>query len=155
MKEIKLTQGKVALVDDADFEHLNQWKWYAQKDRYTYYAVRRDGKKRMKMHRVVLGLKYEDKLLPDHIDRNGLNNQRDNLRIATRSQNCANRASVKNAVSKYKGVSPMKKRWQVHIVKNGVQKYIGLFKSEIDAANAYNKVATELHGQFAHLNITI
>lgn len=152
MKEIKLTQGKTALVDDSDYDYLNQWKWYAQKDRYTYYAVRRDGKRRMKMHRVILGLGYDSNLFPDHIDHNGLNNQRSNLRIATRSQNAANRSSIRTAVSKYKGVAPMRKRWQAHIVKDGVQKYIGLFKNEIDAALAYNIEAKKLHGEFAHLN---
>lgn len=152
MKEIQLTQGKVALVDDADFDYLNQWKWYAQKDRNTFYAVRRDGKKRMKMHRVILGLDYDDKCVPDHIDLNGLNNQRYNLRIATKGQNSVNRPPTKNSVSRYKGVSPMKKRWQVHIVKDGVQTYLGLYKSETEAAIAYNEAAKKLHGEFAYLN---
>lgn len=154
MKEIQLTQGQVALVDDQDYEFLSQWKWYAQKDRYTYYAVRRDGKKRMKMHRQVLGLGYDSNLVGDHRDHNGLNNQRSNLRVATKSQNAANRLSRKNSTSKYLGVSidRLGKSWQVHVVKGKAQKYVGLFDNEESAALAYNKAAAEIHGEFASLN---
>lgn len=152
MKEIKLTQGKFAQVDDSDYDFLNQFKWYAQKDRRTYYAVRRNGNKRDKMHRVILNLNYDDNRLPDHLDGDGLNNQRYNLRIADHSQNCANRKSLQISISKYKGVSPSKKRWRADITKDGVHKYIGSFKNEVDAALAYNNEAKRLHGEFAQLN---
>lgn len=151
---IWLTQGQFTLVDDEDYESISKHKWYAQKDRNAYYAVRRDGKRRRKMHRQIIGLPYDDIRIPDHIDHNGLNNQRYNLRIATRSQNSANRRSRKNATSKYLGVSidRLDKSWQVHVVKEGVQTYVGVFKNEVDAAIAYNKAASRIHGEFAHLN---
>ena len=111
MKEIKLTQGKVALVDDEDFDFLNQWKWCAHKDGNNFYAVRVDysngraNKKFLSMHRVLLGL-TDPKIFPDHKDGDGLNNQRYNLRIATPSQNVINsKTSGKDKTSIYRGVS--------------------------------------------------
>lgn len=157
MKEIKLTQGKVALVDDADFEFLNQWKWIAIKDENTFYAARgeyKNGKQTtLQMHRVLLGL-INPKIEGEHIDRNGLNNQRNNLRIANRSQNCSNRPSFKGSSSKYKGVSRFgnTNKWRARIQKDSVSKTIGIFNNEQEAALAYNNEAEKLHGDFAYLN---
>lgn len=153
MKEIQLTQGQIALVDDEDFENLNQFRWCAVKIGRTFYAVRNvriDGKKRgVRMHCQILGGK-----LIDHKDHNGLNNQKSNLRFCTASQNCMNKRKRKNCVSIYKGVCFHKqhKRWLAHIKKDGKDNHLGYFVTEIDAAKAYNIKAVELFGEFANLN---
>lgn len=160
MKKIKLTQGQFALVDDRDYEWLSQWKWYARKTYSSFYAARMAsvkeniGKKMIHMHREILGISNLPNIIPDHIDNNGLNNQRHNLRIAGFSENMANRRSFKNSTSKYLGVSWYKesKKWRTTIQKNKKFKHIGLFNNETDAALAYNNAALKIHGQFAKLN---
>jgi|SRR6188768_735071 len=156
MKEVQLTQGKVALVDDQDYDFLNQFKWYAKKDPFakTYYAARNNPEVKgllILMHRQILGLD-DPKLFCDHSDHNGLNNQKYNLRIATRSQNNANKQPT--GTSKYLGVSWDKSRnkWKAEIRKNKKGIHIGRFKNEAEAALAYNKKAVEMHGDFANLN---
>lgn len=160
MKQIELTQGQFALVDDEDYEHLKQWKWQAQKGTHTFYAVRTDYSKGKKfkrllyMHCEILGITGNRDIHGDHKDRNGLNNQRSNLRTATTSENNANRISLKNVSSKYKGVGWHKStnKWCAYIRKENNQFHLGLFNTEIEAAIAYNKKAVELHGEFAILN---
>lgn len=159
MKEIKLSQqGKykklnlVTLVDDEDYDWLNQWKWsitYTPTQRgKIFYARRNENGKNIKMHRQILGLTaYET--LSDHIDGNGLNNQRSNLRIASRSQNNSNKQPYMNRTSKHLGVYKRGKKWSAHIQLNKKQYYLGCFNNEIDAALAYNKKAIELFGEFA------
>lgn len=159
MKEIALANGGFTFVSDEDFEYLNQFKWYKRKIRNTFYAIRRTSsagyKKRFifLMHREIMCV-TENKIKVDHADRDGLNNQRNNLRLATDSQSMANRASFNGSSSKYLGVQwhKMGKKWQAGICKNRKQIYLGLFDNEIDAALAYNKAASELHGEFASLN---
>ncbi len=161
MKEIKLTgrhaDGKVAIVDDEDYEWLNQWKWQVRISKSgIYYAQRgkRRGKTiyRVSMHREILKL-VDPAIITDHKDGNGLNNQRSNLRIATKSQNAANRTKKKGA-SKYLGVSKLStgSLWQARIRKD-YKWYSKSFKTEIEAALAYNVMALGLHGEFAKLNI--
>lgn len=157
MKEIRLTQGKVALVDDEDFEYLNSFKWWARKckGQQTFYAVRHQYPKSIVfMHNQILGIQPGN-IFCDHIDLNGLNNQKYNLRIATKSQNNANKRSSVGSFSKFRGVSFHKrdKVWQANAGKDGKQIYIGVFKTETEAALAYNIKAIELHGEFAKLNI--
>ena len=158
MKEIKLTHEKVTLVDDEDFEYLNQWKWRASKNKKskTYYAQRDiciDNKRTtVFMHRIIMNPNKH--MLIDHIDMNGLNNLKTNLRICNHSQNQCNRKSW--GLSKYLGVSIKKKRsiiyYQTLIKVNKKSLYIGIFKSEIEAAKAYDKAAKEYHGEYANLN---
>lgn len=156
MKEIKLTQGKVALVDDGDFEYLNQWKWCAakkpQKGNDLFYAVRSyrclDGKcrqKQVKMHQELCG-PLPHGIMPDHIDGDGLNNQRSNLRVVTRRQNGQNRHQLKS--SRYPGVSLHKltRKWAAYIVVNGGMNHLGLFTTEESAFNAYQN-AVERRGE--------
>lgn len=159
MKEIRLTKGQVAIVDDEDFEWLNQWKWLAVKLRSTYYAMRvvyekSQYKETILMHRLILGLTGR-KEIADHKDHNGLNNQKSNLRIATHSENMANRCARKNSSSKFLGVSKNIKtnKWRAKIQTGGQCVHIGNFTDEKDAAIAYNKKAKEVHGDFANLNI--
>lgn len=161
MKEIKLGQIKkskyskyshlVALVDDENYDFLMQWNWYALKDNNTFYAISNSPYQRM--HRVVMSAKKGE--LYDHVNGNGLDNRRINLRRCSVSQNGMNRGKTGHLLSKYKGVSwhIRDKVWVVQIQKNNKSIYIGSFKSEIDAALAYNKKAKELFGEFAHLNV--
>jgi hypothetical protein len=129
MKRIKLTHGKSALVDDEDFEMLNQWKWCCGKG----YAVRgiRDGKKMIgvSMHRVIIAAKKGEEV--DHINRNRLDNRRKNLRIVTRSQN------RRNGGGKGYHWSEVSQKWFAQIQINGKKKYLGLFTKESDARKAY------------------
>ncbi len=155
MKEIKLTKGKVALVDDEDYEWLNQRKWHLTKTGYAARGERAINKKiiYIYMHRLILNV--QDKtILVDHRDMNGLNNCRNNLRTATHSQNSYNRKSESGASSKYLGVywNKIYKKWEVRIKSNGVNKYLGRFNNEEDAAVAYDKSAKETRGNFANLN---
>lgn len=158
MKEIELTKGQVALVDDLDYIILSAWKWVASKNGNTFYALRHfmEGGKKHKiyMHRYLMG-ETDKKVFIDHRDRNGLNNQRDNLRVCTKAQNYANRNKAKNCSSKYVGVSWHKKsgKWAVMLCKDYKPIYIGLFTSEEAAAKAYNEAAIRIHGEFATTNI--
>lgn len=107
MKEIKLTQEKLVMVDDEYYDELSKYKWYARKDLHTYYAQRKekqsDGKwKIIHMHRVILNTPIG--LKTDHIDRNGLNNQRINLRIVTHQENMMNMRKRKDNTSGETGV---------------------------------------------------
>ena len=160
MREIPLTQGKVALVDDKDFEFLNQWKWCAYQDKKNgvWYAERGTCvdriQKTFRMHRVILGLEHGDKRLCDHINHNGLDNRQCNLRICTAKQNQFNKKSALNKTSRFKGVSWHKgnKKWRATIKINGKYKNLGSFLVEEVAALAYDMVAIREHREFAHLN---
>lgn len=164
MKKIELTQGQFALVDDEDFEYLNQWKWCIVPRKYTSYVYRavygEKGpmtRRGIYMHRLLLDpfneLPYNIKT--DHIDGNGLNNQRNNLRISSDCENHHNRRKGNNhTYSKYKGVSFYKNsnKWCAKICCNGFKLNLGCFDSEILAAEIYDQKARELHGKFAKLN---
>lgn len=156
MKEIELTQGRVALVDDEDFEELNRFKWFAHRWRHGWYAKRNlqrvEGKRPfLSMHCQIMG--KISGLEMDHRDGNGLNNQKDNLRFATRSQNMANRKPSPKS-SKYKGVSwdTNKKKWVSCLRKNKISRHLGYFLNEINAALAYDEAARKYHGEFAKTN---
>lgn len=154
-KQIQLNKGKFAIVDDADFQYLNQWKWqaliaksgnvYAQR---TYLG--KEGKRCHEyMHRVLMPVKATDVI--DHIDHDGLNNQRANLRICTQSQNLMNTKKVRGGL-RYKGVYSDRGRYVARLVINGKQKRVGSFGTMEEAAHCYNKYALEVYGDFAYLN---
>lgn len=154
MKKIKLTQGKVALVDDEDYEKLNKYSWSTNRSYDTYYARCFVGGriKNYMQHRILspsLGMEI------DHIDRNGLNNQKRNLRICTHSQNLMNQRHRIDCTSKYKGVcwDKGRRRWKGRIAIDGVTINLGRFESEEDAALAYNNAAIKYFGEFARPNI--
>lgn len=155
MKVIPLTQSKVALVDDRDYDFLSAFKWVAQKEEKTWYAAKRVwiGNKwtLALMHRMILGF---PKIEVDHRDGNGLNNQRDNLRIATKGQNQHNRRLGKNNKSGFKGVYPRHGKWFSQISCNNVQRHLGSFDRAEDAAKAYDAEAIKLFGEFARTNFT-
>lgn len=152
MKQIPLTQGQFTLVDDEDFEYLNQFKWHALKAKNTYYATRKIKRKIIWMHREILKL-TDIKIMADHKDGNGLNNQKSNIRPCDFYQNNKNQKPRKGT-SKYKGVSWRKSRnkWVIHITINGKQKHVGSFSNEIEAAKAYDEMAKLHYGEFAYLN---
>lgn len=154
MKQIPLTRGLFALVDDADFYWLNQWKWTAQAtERGVWYAVRMvpsKGKRRqaaIKMHCQIMGSVWID-----HKDCDGLNNQRHNLRPATNSQNQANRRPNKNTRSGFKGVSWNDDSWMARIQVNGKRHFLGEFPTSTQAAIAYDEAAIKYFGEFARVN---
>lgn len=157
MKEIQLTQGKVAIVDDEDYEYLNRWKWFAHKRNNAFYATRKYLNKQVSMHRQIMNA-GDISILVDHKDRNSLNNTKQNLRLCNRSQNNANTKPRKGSLSKYIGVSLFKKtknskgKWRATIGKDKRIFHLGYFKTQEDAALAYNVKAQELHGEFASLN---
>lgn len=150
MKEIPLTQGKVTLVDDADYEYLNQFKWCAWHNQNgIWYAVRTPMRVYHAMHRVILGI-TDSKTYTDHIDGDGLNNQRSNLRLATPAQNVRNTRIQKNNKSGHKGVSWDKtsNKWRTAIQVDGKGKTLGRFSKIEDAIAAYEEAATKLFGEF-------
>lgn len=142
-----------AMVDDSDFAWLSAYSWHVWKHKHTYYARTFTNGRSLFMHRVILGLD-DPKILTDHEDHNGLNNQRNNIRIATSSQNNANRRSFNRGSSKYKGVCwrEKRKKWRAYICVENKRTDIGCYETEKEAALAYNKRALELHGEFANLN---
>ena len=157
----KVHKGKYTLVDDEDYEYLMQWNWYAIKSAKCFYAKRveyskgRSSERVFPMQNVVMKV-TDKKLMVDHINMDGLDNRKSNLRIATRSQNGMNRRKSINCTSKYKGVHlKYKNGWICQIRFNNKQKHLGVFKNEKAAAKAYDKAAIELHGEFASLNFKV
>lgn len=149
-KEIVLNNGMVVLVCEEDFECLNQFKWYAKKGnenklgKSVWYAYRTsDGKK---MHRLIMGTQ-DPKIVVDHIDGNGLNNQRSNLRECSIAENRTNSLST-YGTSKYKGVRFHKDKWNVSIKHNSKSIHIGIFENEENAARAWDQKARELGRRF-------
>jgi len=140
LKTIELTQGKVALVDDEDFEELNQYKWYAHKQKNAFYAIRNSkgaNRTTIHMHRLIMGT--PEGMQIDHIDGNGLDNTKSNLRIVTIRQNAQNRHEARS--STYPGVYWQKDRgkWHANITINGKTKSLGRFEIEAEAYEAYLK----------------
>ncbi len=158
MKQIPLSKGTFALVDDEDFEELNKHKWF---NNYGY-AVRNvvipNSKRRrlLPMHRVVA--KTPNGLFTDHINGNGLDNQKNNLRFCTTAQNIRNRGLAVNNKSGYKGVhfSKSTNRWiaQIRIPNRKTQLRLGSFKTVEEGYAAYCDAAKKYHGDFANVNNT-
>lgn len=156
MRKIPLTQGQFALVDDEDFADLSRFNWQAQRKGPLYYAVRqistgltRPRQKKVYMHCAIMGFKGVD-----HADGNGLNNQRLNLRPASRSQNGANRKLGSNSTNGFKGVSLDKRvgRWQAHIRVNKRRICLGRYSTAESAARVYDEAAKKYFGNYCRLN---
>ena len=158
-RRIRLSQGKYAIVDPEDYVWLSLNKWYACNRDRTYYAIRGQWspilKKRLtiSMHREIIDV--PEGLFADHINHNGWDNRKANLRPATAADNARNARYPKiNTSSKYRGVwyNKKKKRWRAVIGINNTRKVIGNFRDEIDAAKAYDKAAKHFYREFAILN---
>jgi len=159
-RRIPLTQGKFAIVDPERYDQLASYKWFAMRNRRTFYAMRivkakhgNPNRKKVRMHREILDVP-EGKFV-DHINHNGLDNRRANLRIVTNLQNSWNKRKQRgNYSSQYKGVSWSKRvgKWHVEIYYRGTKIFIGYFDDEEAAARAYDAKALELFGDYAALN---
>lgn len=155
MKTIPLTQGKVALVDDKDYNVLIQYKWYANQCHNNIWYPRRNislknGKRTsITMHQQICGRKNID-----HINHEGLDNRRCNLRPCSHSQNLRNHRDYKNNSSKMRGVSWDKnsQKWTTYIYSNQERIYLGLFTDKNEAGRVVDQKAIELSGEFAVLN---
>lgn len=158
MRELPLTRGRVALIDDEDFERASEHKWFARPSgRDRYYAARRDRKagKVIRLHRFILGA--QDDQIVDHIDGDGLNNQRANLRFCNRAENAWNTGRrlgrpLPKGVCAPAQLSSSARPFIAKIVANAKQHYLGTFSDPIEAGLAYDSAAIRLHGAFARLN---
>lgn len=160
MKKIELTQGKYAMVDDSDFVALNQYAWQFKRERdgINGYAVGRkyigvrDGREiydNYSMHRLLMDAPKN--MLVDHVNGNGLDNRRRNLRLCTKSENLCNRGPQKNNTSGHKNIvwHAQDKMWRVLLVKGGKKHDGGLFHDIEDAVKARDRLIKQVHGKFA------
>jgi hypothetical protein len=154
MKIIKLTNGGEAFVDDEDFERLSKYTWRRKDDGRTSYAKAYGGGGRknritLLMHRKLMEVPRG--VVIDHVDGNGLNNQKNNLRVCTCEQNHWNRHRLNsNNTSGYRGVSWDKKtnKWLVRVGYDGKRVYGGLFENRDSAVVVYKKITSELYGEY-------
>jgi len=160
---ISLSRYKFAIIDSADYDHLKNFNWRPRRSLHTWYAFRlalvaeKRDKNLVWLHNEII--ENPNGLLIDHINRNGLDNRKINLRLATRAQNTCNCKKRKGCSSKFKGVSYHNsisgpKRWQAYIHANGRRIYLGVFLTEVEAARAYDSAARMYHKEFAQLNFT-
>lgn len=157
MQRIKLSNGDFALVDDADYDLVSGYSWCADIRKHTTYAKAYVGGGRKHprieyLHRIICG---ETGNLIDHKNGNGLDCRRDNLRVVSRRQNRQNTLRVKGTTSKYKGVRKRAdcKSWHARIIAHGQEINLGKFRTEVEAASAYNRAALLHFGEYASLNI--
>lgn len=151
MAEITLTRNKITIIDDEDLELISRYKWYAHRNKSgNWYASSTINGVMTRMHSLLLGTRS----LIDHKNGDGLDNRRENLRLATLSQNVANSKKRKGCTSQYKGVSWSKteNKWAAEIYINGTRIFIGLFSNEVLAAQSYDTYALAYFGEFARLN---
>lgn len=154
MRELPLSKGLVALVDEADYAWASQWKWFAKGPEGRVYAARcergvdRLKRRTIRLHRELMQPPAE--LDVDHINGNGLDNRRENLRVCTTAENCRNRVGLGG----YKGVRLFRKsgKWGARIVVDYRHIHLGCFATPEEAARAYDDAALKLHGPFARLN---
>lgn len=151
-KKIPLTHGKFALVDDEDFDFLNQWKWYAAFDGFNYYAQRnirisKNKRKMIRMHRFIL--RYTGKKSIDHINCNSLDNRKSNLRICTQSQNSGNILKRAKTFTGIKGVNKNGKKFRARICYNRKLIHLGTFDTIEKASDVYKNAAIKYFGEFA------
>lgn len=154
--------GRVALVDDEDYELVSRHRWHAAERHrpsgrtegpYASTGVQTQGRQtKIFMHKMITGY-----ALTDHIDHNGLNNQRSNLRPATVAQNVHHNSPHSGSSSRYKGVCWHRQisRWQAAIRIDGRNVHLGVFDSEVAAARVYDAAAQDVFGEYAYLNFPV
>jgi hypothetical protein len=150
MKQIRLKEAVYALVDDDDFDRVNQYRWYVG---YKGYVLGLIGGKWIRLHRFIM--QPSEGMVVDHINHDKFDNRRSNLRVCTTTQNSQNaRKSTSRRTSRFKGVSRWEKRrkFRAMIQVDGKAITLGFFEKEEDAARAYNEAAAAHYGDFAHLN---
>lgn len=152
MKTIPLSAGKVALVDDEDFEFLNQWKWTFMGGYAKRYPMARGKRVLVSMHRLLLNPDATREV--DHIDGDGTNNQKSNLRLCQHKENCRNQRLVCDSTTGCKGVDFHKQsgKFRARITRFYKVKHLGYFEKLEQARSAYDAAARELHRQFARPN---
>lgn len=150
MREIKLSQGKVAIVDDEDYERISKRKWFfhAATGYAMGYVTQGRGRSPVYLHRIILNAAKGDYV--DHRSRDKLDNRHSNIRICTQTQNILNSPNVGSGkwTSKYRGVSALRYKWKAAFC----NRTLGHFYSEIEAAQAYDAAALAAHPDFVHLN---
>jgi len=160
IRYIPLTHGLYATVDAQDYERLSQYKWaahfnqrsniiYAARSSY-YYENGRRRRRTILMHREIMN--PPEGMVIDHINSNGLNNRRCNMRTCTQAQNIQNCRPRTDGKSRFIGVFPHQDKWKATIACNGERFYLGTFDDEVEAARARDRKAVELFGKFARLN---
>jgi len=158
--ELPLTKGQVALIDDDDFDEVAHLRWNAYWDprAKTFYARRGEtvavGQQvTIRLHRFLLSAPKG--VLVDHINHDGLDNRRSNLRLATHQENCRNRRRRHDAGSGFKGVTPNKPGWSAYLRIDGQGIFLGYFRDPVEAAKAYDRAAIERYGAFAFTNFPV
>jgi hypothetical protein len=154
VKEIIISDGSSVIIDAEDYEMLSKWKWSANGNGYAVRNERYEPKKYRKqyLHRAIINAKPGEYV--DHINGDTLDNRKENLRICTNAENSRNGRKKQIGISKYKGVTKDKRvdKWVAQIMVNRKNINLGSFKTELDAASAYNIAALKHHGEFAKLN---
>lgn len=152
--EIPLTQGKTAVIDEADLSIVSEFKWHYARRRNLEYAATTIKGKTVLMHRMLTNAGEDQDV--DHKDSNGLNNTRTNMRVCTHQQNQMGTRKAKGCSSRFKGVCISKERrkkpWSAGIKLNGRSIRLGRFVTEVEAARAYDRAAKKMFGEFARLN---
>jgi len=144
---IWLTQNKYSIVDNEDYQRISQYKWRYNKNAYAL------AHPNYRLHRLIMLASHGEYV--DHINGDGLDNRKANLRLCTNAENCRNTKLSRNSTSGYKGVArhPNTTKWRAYIVRDNKQIHLGLYENKDDAARAYNAAAIKYHGEFARLNI--
>lgn len=155
MKKIQLSRGQLVIVDDEDFENINQWKWYLDGGGYarrTVYTGIKNSQSAVLMHRIIN--KTPTGFHTDHINADKLDNRKINLRNAHSHENQGNARKLCKSSSRYKGVAwhDASSKWSVQIGINRKRMHLGIFDDELDAAKCYDVHAVKYFGEFARLN---
>jgi hypothetical protein len=148
IRRIRVGSTLFAIVDACDYKKLSKYRWYPYRTRHRVYAVAHPDGKTVYMHRLIM--RPRKGYVVDHIDGNGLNNRRCNLRVCTHQQNLANMGP--RGSSRFAGVRRHKGRWQAQITCRGKFHYLGLFDDEVEAARVRDRKAYELNGEHAYIN---
>jgi hypothetical protein len=157
MKVISLSRGMVTVVDDEDYDYLMQWSWHAMKSGTRFYASGSQSYpdrtvEHFLMHRVIMKAAIGEFI--DHVNRDSLDNRKENLRSCTQGQNLMNSSIRSDNTSGFKGVSKTRQgdKWRATIQVNGASRQVGVFQTSKEAAEAYDRSATEHFGPFALTN---